>query len=43
MTPETLAAWYLLFCEKALAALAEPDPDLDHERRLIREAQEAGL
>ena len=38
-TPEYLAA----FVAAAMAALAEPDADLDEERRIIAEAQGAGL
>ena len=42
MTDAALAWWARVLAEAA-AALAEPDPDLDEERRVIREAQEAGL
>ena len=42
MTPAVRLAWYLIACAEAAAALAEPDPDLDHERALIAEAQAEG-
>ena len=42
MTPETRAAWLLIACAEAAAALAEPDADLAEERRVIAEAQGAG-
>lgn len=43
MTREDRIAFYERAIRDVLAALAEPDPDLDEERRIIREAQEAGL
>jgi hypothetical protein len=43
MTATERAASYLRAMAEAAAALAEPDADLDHERRVIQQAQEAGL
>ena len=42
MTVEQRIAFYTRAMREAAAALRAPDPDLDRERRLIREAQEAG-
>lgn len=44
-SPEVAAriAFYVRAMEAAARALAEPDPDLDEERRVIAEAQGAGL
>lgn len=39
----TRLAFYVRACAEAAAALAEPDPDLDEERRVISEAQRDGL
>ena len=39
---EARAAFYARFVAEAAAALAEPDPDLDHERRVIAQAQRDG-
>ena len=39
---EVRIAFYLRACAEAAAALAEPDPDLDHEREEIAKAQRDG-
>jgi hypothetical protein len=43
-SPEVAArlAFYARACAEAAAALAEPDPDLDEERRIIADAQRDG-
>jgi hypothetical protein len=35
-------AFFVRFCAEAAEALAEPDPDLDEERRIIADAQRDG-
>lgn len=43
MTVEERVAFYVRAMADAAVALAEPGEDLDEERRVIAEAQEAGL
>ncbi len=43
MTIEERVAFYARAMAEVAAALAEPDADLDEERRLVAEAQGAGL